>query len=222
MTLTNRPVIVTGAAGRLGRVVTAQLSEAGARVQALDHHEPDELPPRTHFYEVDLTHESSVKAAIAAAAADGLWGLVHTVGMWDGAPLVETSLSDWVRVLDVNLTSAFLATREAVRRMDGRGRIVCIASRQGADGAPAEQAAYAASKAGVIRLVEATNAEVGPRDGEGGIAAVALAPSTILFGDEPEDAAGVAVGTVAERCVELCGELGAEHAGETLRIYGTG
>ena len=59
--------------------------------------------------------------------------------------------------------------------------------------------------------------ELAPR----GIAAVAVAPSTILFGDEDADARGVTADEIASLLVRLVGPDGAAHAGETIRAYGT-
>ncbi len=208
-------VIVTGAAGRLGRVVAARLAAAGVTVVGVDREGPADA---LRFVEADVTDESGVRHAFAVAAEAGpVAGLVHTVGMWAGAPLSETGLDAWETVLRVNLTSAFLAFREAARRMTDGGRLVAIASGQGADRGVAEQAAYSASKAGVIRLVEAASAELAPR----GITAAAVAPSTILFGDDASGTPGVAVDEIAALCVRLVGPDGARHAGETLRAYGT-
>lgn len=215
--LADRLVLVTGAGGRLGRVLVQHLSASGARVAALDREVPTDLPDGARGYGADVTDEGSVAEAFAAVQSEmgTPWGLVHTVGMWDGAPLAETEAEAWDRVMRLNLTSAFLCVREAVRTMVG-GRIVAIASRQGADRAPAQQAAYAASKAGVVRLVEATAAE------HSDISAVAVAPSMILFGGEDDDTAGVSVEAIADLCVRLCGDAGPVHTGTTLRAYGTG
>ncbi|OZC03005.1 SDR family NAD(P)-dependent oxidoreductase [Rubricoccus marinus] len=215
--LSGRIVIVTGAGGRLGSVVVRHLAAAGARVAALDRTAPEALPDGARGWATDVTDERAVQDAFDAVGSEmgPVWGLVHTVGMWDGAPLAETTLEAWERVMRLNLTSAFLCAREAARRMDG-GRIVAIASRQGADAAPAQQAAYAASKAGVIRLVEATAAE------HPEIAAVAVAPSMILFGGEDSNASGVSAEALAELCTRLCGDAGPVHSGSVLRAYGNG
>ncbi|MFN3596651.1 MAG: SDR family NAD(P)-dependent oxidoreductase [Rubricoccaceae bacterium] len=216
-------VVVTGAGGRLGRVLVRHLAETcGARVAALDLAPPAALPEGARGFGADLGDEAAVAEAFdAVAAALGTpHALVHTVGMWDGAPLAETALADWNRMLRVNLTSTFLCFREAVRRMRAAGtsgRLVALASMQGADRGVAQQAAYAASKAGVVRLVEATAAEYA----EAGITAAAVAPSMILFGDEPEGTRGVAAADVAALCAHLCGNGGAVHAGTVLRAYGS-
>lgn len=215
--LSDRIVIVTGAEGRLGRVVVQHLVEAGARVAALDRAAPEGLPDGVLALAADVTDEASTAEAWdrTGEALGTPNALVHTVGMWAGEPLAETDVDAWRTVLDVNLTSAFLAFREAARRMAAGGRLVAIASGQGADRGVAQQAAYSASKAGVVRLVEATAAE------HAGLSAVAVAPSTLLFGDEPADAAGVSVEAVASLCARLCGPDGAVHSGATLRAYGS-
>ena len=222
--LTDRVIVVTGAAGRLGRVVASHLAAAGATVVGVDLEAPEppvddrENTPRFLGVAADLASASGVREAFAVAAEAGpIDALVHTVGMWAGAPLAETGLDAWETILRVNLTSTFLAFREASRRMADGGRLVAIASGQGADRGVAQQAGYSASKAGVIRLVEAADAELAPR----GIAAVAVAPSTILFGDEDADARGVTADEIAALIVRLVGPDGAAHAGETVRAYGT-
>ncbi|HLA63143.1 MAG TPA: SDR family NAD(P)-dependent oxidoreductase [Rhodothermales bacterium] len=221
--LSDSVVVVTGASGRLGRVVVAHLRAAGAAVAALDLVPPDDAGDGVLPVGADLADEGAVAEAFARVEAElgTPTALVHTVGMWAGAPLTATPLDAWERVLRVNLTSTFLCFREAARlmRRSGQGgRLVALASRQGADAAPAQQAGYAASKAGVVRLVEASAAEYAVD----GIAAAAIAPSTILFGDEGEDARGVTAEVVASLCAYLCGPGGPVHSGTVLRAYGNG
>lgn len=217
--LSGRVVVVTGAHGRLGRVVARHLAEAGARVAGLDRapHDVGDLS-----VVADVTDEAAVADAFARVASDlgEPDGLVHTVGMWAGAPFAETALDAWQTVLDVNLTSTFVVFREAVRRMQASGhtgRLVAFASGQGADKGVAEQAAYSASKAGVVRLVESVAAEYRADE----VSAAAVAPSMILFGDEEEGTRGVEADEVARLCVTLCGSAGGVHSGSVLRAYGS-
>ncbi len=221
--LSGKTVIVTGAFGRLGRVLTRRLLADGATVAGIDARSADPVvaSDRLHLFKADLGDEAAVEQAFERIAEEvgPPDALVHAVGMWDAAPFAETSLEAWETMLRVNLTSAFLCFREAVRRMEANrngsaGRLVGIASRQGADGGIAEQAAYSASKAGVVRLVEAVAAEWGAR----GITAAAVAPSTILFGEADGD--GVSAEHVAALCAMLCTEESAAHNGTVLRAYG--
>jgi NAD(P)-dependent dehydrogenase (short-subunit alcohol dehydrogenase family) len=103
-----------------------------------------------------------------------LWGSVQCAGGWAPGPLAQTPVEVFERMLDVNLRSAFLCCRAALRRMRGEGRIVNVAALTaatltGVGGA----AAYAASKAGVIALTKAI-AEEG-----GGVRANCVAPGAM-------------------------------------------
>lgn len=209
--------MLTGAFGRLGRILTRTLLDAGATVAGIDARTADPVVPsdRLHLFKADLGSEEEVADAFAQVASQvgAPDALVHTVGMWDGKPFAETAVDDWETMLRVNLTSTFLCFREAVRHMRGGGRLVGIASKQGADRGVAEQAAYSASKAGVVRLVEAIADEY-----DGRITAAAVAPSAILFGGDGD---GVPAEEIAELCAMLCSEAGAAHNGTVLRAYGT-
>ena len=216
------PTIVTGAGGRRGRLVAERLVASGAAVAALDRTAPDVAGALG--IAADLADEASTAAAFDRAEREigTPRALVHAVGMWDGRPFAETELDAWEAVMRTNLTTAFVCVREAVRRMlaagaGAGGSVVLVASGQGADRGVAQQGAYSAAKAGVIRLAEAVAAE----HRADSIAVVTVAPSTLLFGGEPGGTLGVSAAAVADLCVRLCGPEALVHTGATLRAYGT-
>lgn len=219
--LQGRVVAITGAGGRLGHVLVRRFASAGATVVAIVASEADAfdlpLPPDRDAwaYVADVTDEAAVRTTFEAIGKEvgRLDALVHAVGAWGTSPLHDTSLAAWQRQLDINLTSTFLCFREASKRMLGPGgRLIAFASRQGADGAALEQAAYSAAKAGVVRLVEAAALEF-----KGHITAHAVAPSTMV-----DDAGkpGVLYDDVARMCVGLTTPLGDAFNGQVLRLYG--
>ncbi len=220
--LDGKVVVVTGATGRLGGRVMEGLARHGAILAAVSRDADAVTLPegaQGRAFSADVTREADVAACFAqiADAFGHADALVHTVGTWDGRPFLDTSLDDWDRLVRLNLTSAFLCFREAARRMQGRsGRLIGIASGQGADRGRAQQGAYSAAKAGLIRLVEAVAEEFAGT----GLTAHAIAPSMILF-DADSDAQGVSAGHLVELAVYLCSPAGAALNGATLRAYGT-
>ncbi len=217
--LTGKVTVVTGGGGRLGSRMVTGLAGAGSEVVALTASaEEAERVPKGHGVTVliaDLTVENEVSECFGKIRDrfGPIDALIHTVGMWSGQPFLETSQADWERMLRVNLTSAFLCFREGTRLMSsGSGTIIGIASRQGADRGVAQQTAYSASKAGIVRLVEGVAEEFSGL----GVAAHAIAPSTILF-DGGGD--GVAAADIVSYCAFLILH-GASLSGETHRMYG--
>ena len=219
--LNGRVVAITGASGRLGRHLVQRFSDAGATVVAVVSSEASAFdlpfaPGRDAWaYVADVTDEQAVRDTFEAIGREvgRLDALVHAVGAWEATPLHATSARAWRHQLEVNLTSTFLCFREASRLMLGTGgRLIAFAARQGADRAGFEQAAYSASKAGLVRLVEAAAAEF-----KGHITAHAVTPSTML--EEPEET-GVRYDDVAKMCIALSTPLGDAFNGQVLRLYG--
>lgn len=185
--LTDRVAIVTGGSRGLGQEMAEGLAEAGARLMLCARREEWLRPTLVDMHArgfiadgmlCDVSKPSDVQAVIAKTMAT--YGqidiLINNAGLsWGEAP--ETMpLDKWQRVLDTNLTGAFLFSQAAGREMLKRqyGRIVNIASVSGLHGLVRgpHYAGYAASKAGLMGLTRELAATWGPR----GIRVNAIAP----------------------------------------------
>jgi NAD(P)-dependent dehydrogenase (short-subunit alcohol dehydrogenase family) len=157
-----RVAVVTGAAQGIGRRVAEVLGAEGYALAVMD-----QQPVAADLAVLgDVSAEADVSAF--AAAVYERFGrvdvVVNNAGIAFITPLEDTTLADWQRVLDVNLTGPFLMCREFGRLMlgAGAGTIVNIASVAGLRGV-ADRAAYNASKHGLIGLTRTLAAEWGGR-----------------------------------------------------------
>lgn len=157
--MSNRNVIVVGGTGDIGSAVTQRLRAEGLRVVCAANDVTAETPDTLR---VDVTREDSVQSMFdkAEAALGPVSVLVNCTGVGVFTPLHETSLDDWNRTLDVNLTGTFLCAREAFRRMKprGGGRLIHIGSVSDHLTLPMN-GAYAATKHGVRGLTGVLNEE---------------------------------------------------------------
>ena len=169
--LAGKVALVTGASGNLGSVVARRLLQAGARL-ALPDRSPARLErafPEAALESVFVARCQITKAeSVARFVADaevrfgGLDLLVNVAGGFRYARLDgDTALRDWDDMMAINARTAFLLCRAVAPAMArrGGGAIVNIGSRAALAGA-AGTAAYAASKAAVVRLTEAVSAEL--------------------------------------------------------------
>lgn len=168
MTISFPHALVTGGATGIGKATALALAEAGVEVTICGRRaEPLEavaaMHPRIHAMTADVTDEASVEALYREAEA--LRGpidiVVANAGIASSAPAHKTTLAEWTRIIDVNLTGAFLTVRPALAGMAERkrGRIIFIASVAGLRGS-AYVAPYVASKHGVVGLMRALAAEL--------------------------------------------------------------
>lgn len=170
MDFDDRCVMITGAAGTLGRAVAQAFAGRGARLvlvdaqpAALERHFGGDTDRRL-LVGVDLLDRARAAAALTAAAArlggaDVLCNLAGGFRM--GSAVHETPDADWEAMFDVNVRTLLHATHAVVPQMIARGRgaivnVAAFAARRGA----ARMGAYVASKSAVIRITETLSAEL--------------------------------------------------------------
>jgi NAD(P)-dependent dehydrogenase (short-subunit alcohol dehydrogenase family) len=151
----NRTVLVFGAAGALGAGVAAAFSAAGASVTGVDRVQPEDgrRLAGVGYEAADVLDDAALGALLDSAPAP--WAVVNTVGGFAGhQPLSELDLAVLTSQIELNLVSAALITKHALRVMRpvGEGRIVHTASRA-AVVSKGSGFAYSVSKLGVLHLV---------------------------------------------------------------------
>jgi gluconate 5-dehydrogenase len=184
--LTGRLAVITGSSRGIGLAIADGLAAAGARV-VLDgarlEGTRDTLRERfgldrVHAARFDVTDPDEVQSAVADIEdrLGPIDALVNNAGLQHREPLLDVSLDDWNRVLQVDLTSAFLVGREVARYQlsRGSGKIINICSAQ-TDLARPSIAPYTAAKGGLRNLTRAMTAEWAA----GGLQINGLAPGYI-------------------------------------------
>jgi NAD(P)-dependent dehydrogenase (short-subunit alcohol dehydrogenase family) len=165
---TGKVVLITGAAGNLGRAVAAAFEAVGARLALVDRSEESlaniygEGPTRLPVV-ADLTSEASVAAAVARVVEH--YGRIDVLaniagGFRMGPPLHETPVETWDFMLALNATSAFLACRAVIPHMlaAGWGRIINVGARAAVE-PKGWMVPYCVSKAAVVTLTQGLAAE---------------------------------------------------------------
>lgn len=165
-------VLVTGSSGGLGTGVAQAFLKSGASV-VLTYYSSDSLASlqticgmakNTFLLRGDFTKEDDVKTLVSEVVKrfGRIDVLANVIGGYSaGKPVTEIDEKDWDHMMDINLKTAFLLSKHVVAQMvkQSGGKVIHVASRSGLRGAGSD-AAYVASKSGVIRLVESLSEEV--------------------------------------------------------------
>lgn len=173
-----RTAFVTGGTRGIGLAVAESLRDSGHTVFVGSRNEPTALADSIHWVRCDVADTESVDSAFAhieeTAAAPGI--VVSNAGITRDKLTIRMDESDFVEVIDTNLTGAYRVCRRAVRSMMKQrwGRLILMSSIVGSSGQTG-QANYAASKAGLVGLGRSLAREFASR----GITVNLVAPGPI-------------------------------------------
>jgi len=187
MTLTNKQTaLITGASSGIGKATALAFAKAGVNV-ALVSRSPEKLAAvasaaqatgvTAKTYVIDLADVEQVQKQISAIALDGgIDILVNCAGIAYIGTLSETPLADWLKVININLTSVWQCILGILPTMRDRasGTIINVASIAGKQPFP-EWGAYSVSKAGLIALSKTLAAE----ERANGIRVTAICPGAV-------------------------------------------
>jgi NAD(P)-dependent dehydrogenase (short-subunit alcohol dehydrogenase family) len=233
--MNDKVVLVTGGAGNLGQWVTRAFLAAGARVavplyktdssSALDDLPPDQAA-RFYRFALDLTTERGAQQAVSTVVEWGgrLDSVAHLIGGYTGGVRVaETPLDVWMRMVDLNMTSAYLIARFAIPAIlqGGGGSFVFVSSRAVSQHRSG-RAAYAATKAGLITLSQAIAEEYRNE----GIRSNVIIPDTIDTDDnrrampDADHSAWTSPDAIADTIVFLASDASSVINGAAVPVYG--
>ena len=243
--LTGKYALVTGGSRGIGRAITLGLARHGATVMACYRNRGEAANSLDkELGEIGGDHRLMSADVAAPDAVEELteecrehFGVldvvVNNAGVTSRAPIAQLPLAEWQRVMDTNLTGAFLVTQKALPLMGPGASIVNIGSRAARAGMPASSH-YTATKAGLVGLTRSLAKELGPR----GIRVNVVAPGVIDTGEEqdapPEARAAIAARTgglsalgrrgspdeVAGAVVFLASDLSTYLTGATIDVDG--
>ena len=185
--ITDRAVVITGAAAGIGETAAIAFYKQGAHVFLLDIDQKKigdiaaKLGDRAHAIPVDITDPEAVLAAFAAVdrVGCGVDVFINCAGGYKKLLTVEKmDLEEWDKTISLNLRAAFLCCQAAIPRLkkSKAGRIINVTSISGRTVHAASSPAYGAAKAGVTQLTRFLAYELGPF----GITANTIAPLTTL------------------------------------------
>jgi 3-oxoacyl-[acyl-carrier protein] reductase len=159
--LENKNIIVTGASGGIGNAIIKKLSDAGANILASGTRieKLEELKKNFEGLKIlkfDISQSDKIEEFIEKATTElggSLDGMINNAGITQDNLAIRMSLDEWQKVININLTSTFLMSKFAIKKMlkNKSGKIVNITSVVGHTG-NLGQANYTASKAGIVAM----------------------------------------------------------------------
>ncbi|MDY6866799.1 MAG: SDR family oxidoreductase [Chloroflexota bacterium] len=190
-----RILLITGAAGGIGRATVDLFTQKGWKVIGVDRKpQTDEFPNNGFYIQADISQPEQLEEIYENVSdfTDSLDAVVNNAAVQICKPLVETTAEEWDMVMASNLRSVFLGSKLAypLLKAKGGGAIV-ITSSVHAVATSANIAAYAASKGGLLALTRAMAIEFAPDD----IRVNAILPGAV---DTPMLRAGLNRGHVGE------------------------
>ena len=159
--LENKNIIVTGASGGIGNSIVEKLNDCGANVLASGTRleKLEELKSKFNKIKIlkfDISQSDKIEEFIENATNElggSLDGIINNAGITQDNLAIRMSLDEWQKVININLTSTFLMSKFAIKKMlkNKSGKIVNITSVVGHTG-NLGQANYTASKAGIVAM----------------------------------------------------------------------
>ena len=159
--LKDKNIIVTGASGGIGNSIVKKLNEAGANILASGTKTEKLKELKNNFEKIkimnfDISKSEKIEEFIENATKElggNLDGIINNAGITQDNLAIRMKLDEWEKVININLTSTFLMSKFAIKKMlkNKSGKIVNITSVVGHTG-NLGQANYTASKAGIIAM----------------------------------------------------------------------
>ena len=158
--LKDKKVIVTGASGGIGNSIVAKLYESGAKILAsgTKTEKLEELKNKFNNIKIlkfDISQSDKIEEFIdnASKELEGLDCLVNNAGVTQDNLAIRMTIEEWKKVIDINLTSTFLMSKFAIKKMlkNKKGKIINITSVVGHTG-NLGQANYTASKSAIVAM----------------------------------------------------------------------